>query len=297
MTPSRGTTVLFADVSGSTKLYETAGDKQAADAIGGCIEKLRQTTEEGAGRVVKTMGDSVMALFSNPNAAAIAATKMHLAVESLPALGETKIGVGIGFQSGTVIQRDNDVFGDTVNLASRIVEQARKGQVLTSEETASLLMPIIRNKTRRLYPIQVKGKADDVALYELVWRQSPDVTDVASTMSMLKTSQVRLRLRYQGKDVLRRRGGESIIIGRDQECELAIVDQKASRQHCTIERRHDKFVLKDHSTNGTYVTVEGEEEVVLQREEFTLRKHGWITFGQTRANATDTMEYFCEGTD
>src|SRR5258708_2411709 len=296
MTPTRGTTVLFADVTGSTRLYETAGDRQALDAIGRCIERLRQTTEEGAGRLVKTMGDSVMTLFSNPDAAAIAATKMHLAVESLPALGETRFAVRIGFQTGTVIQRDNDVFGDTVNLAFRIVEQARKGQILTSEETASLLMPILRSKTRRLYPIQVKGKADDVALYELVWRQSPDVTDLASTMSMMKTSQVRLRLSYQGRDVLRRRGGESIIVGRDQECQLVVADQKASRQHCTIERRHDKFVLQDHSTNGTYLTVEGEEEIVLQPEEFTLRNPAYIASAQPRAKTIDTMEYFCEGT-
>ena len=67
----------------------------------------------------------------------------------------------------------------------------------------------------------------------------------------------------------------------------------ASRQHCTIERRNDKFVLADQSTNGTFVTTDGGTEILLQREEFTLDKHGWIAFGQPRAGAEEVVEYFC----
>jgi len=61
-----------------------------------------------------------------------------------------------------------------------------------------------------------------------------------------------------------------------------------------IERRLDKFILTDHSANGTYVTIEGDREIVLRREEFTLRGHGWIAFGQPRATSTDVIEFFCE---
>jgi adenylate cyclase len=68
----------------------------------------------------------------------------------------------------------------------------------------------------------------------------------------------------------------------------------ASRSHGKIERRLDKFVLADHSANGTFVTVDGDQEVVLRREEFTLRGKGWITFGQSKATATDVLEYHCE---
>ena len=119
MPENRRTTVLFADVTGSTRLYETAGDRQAAEAIGACIDRLCRTTEECGGRVVKTMGDAVLALFSGPDMAASAAGQMHVAVESLPALGGMKFGLRIGFHSGTVVQRDADVFGDTVNQIGR----------------------------------------------------------------------------------------------------------------------------------------------------------------------------------
>jgi adenylate cyclase len=193
-----------------------------------------------------------------------------------------------------VIQRDNDVFGDTVNVAARLVAQATNGQVLTSDDTISQLSPIIQRSTRPLYPIRVKGKAERLSLCELVWRQSPDVTDLATTMSSLKSGTARLRLCYEGKEIMRRRGKESILIGRGDGCELVISDQKASRQHCTIERHQDRFVLADHSTNGTYVTVDGEKEITVHREDFSLRQHGRITFGQSLTDTTDILEYVCE---
>ena len=294
MEPSRQTTVLFADITGSTRLYETAGDSRAVEEIAVCMQMLRDAVEAHGGRVVKTMGDAIMALFSTPNAAAAAAARMQTDVESLPAVGSRKLGLRVGFQSGPVIQRENDVFGDTVNLAYRLHEQAVKGQVLTSDDTVSLLAPVIRSATRHLYPVPVKGKAEEVELFELLWEQNADITDVAQTVSLLRSPQARLRLVHRGQDIVRRRGSESLMLGRDQTCQLVIADHKASRQHCTIERRQDKFMLRDHSTNGTFVTVDGELEVVLQREEFQLRKNGWIALGQSRTDTREVVEFFCE---
>jgi adenylate cyclase len=290
----RHTTVLFADVTGSTRLYEQAGDAQAVDAIARCIDALRKAAEACGGRVVKTIGDEVMALFPTPDAAADAATRMHLAVETLPAVAGHKLAVRVGFHSGPVVQRNNDIFGDTVNLASRLVQQAVRGQVLTCDDTAVLLTPGLRNSMRRLYSITVKGKSGEVGLCELVWRRSPDVTDLSTTGSHLRRQKLKLRLKYGEREILRRRDNESLLIGRDAGCPLVIADPRASRQHCTIERSHDQFVLQDHSANGTYVTVEGEKEVLLQRENFLLRKHGWIAFGQSRTDTSDVVEYFCE---
>ena len=77
--------------------------------------------------------------------------------------------------------------------------------------------------------------------------------------------------------------------------ELHALSSKPALQRLTIQRRHANFVLADKSTNGTFVTVEGEEEVVLHREEITLRKSGWICFGQSRSAAgDDVMEFVCD---
>ncbi|MBI2754908.1 MAG: adenylate/guanylate cyclase domain-containing protein [Betaproteobacteria bacterium] len=292
MDPTRQTTVLFADVSGSTKLYESAGDATAMEAIELCLGRLRQVSESFGGRIVKTIGDEIMVLFPSPDSAAGASADMQHAIDELPTVANMKLGVRIGFQFGPVMQREDDVFGDTVNLAARLVGQAGKGQIITSNETMELLGPIYKAWTRRLYSIQVKGKTSEVELCEVLWRQGADTTALLTNRPGARAKLTVLRLKYRDQEIVRRRDQESITIGRDQTAGLAIADTMASRLHCTIERRQGKFVLADHSTNGTYVTAEGDAEILLQREEFTLGKHGWIACGQPRAATTEVIEYF-----
>ena len=293
MDHARQVTVLFADVSGSTKLYESEGDKAAMKAIAGCIDQLQRNVESSGGRVVKTMGDEVMAVFPTPDAAAFAASNMQYAIDALPLAGATKLGVRIGFHCGPVIQSDNDIFGETVNLAARLVEQAGRNQIIISHETSDRLGPVFRSFKRPLYAIHVKGKAEEVELCELIWRHADDVTMSVTSRTNAKAEPLVLRLKYRDREIIRRRNNDSITMGRDLNCSLVIASNRASRRHCTIERRQNKFVLADQSTNGTYVTAEGGTEILLQREEFRLGKHGWIALGQPRAEAEEVVEYFC----
>jgi len=286
-------TVLFADVSGSTKLYEAAGDVIALETINRIIAEMRRCTEAAGGRVVKTIGDEVMALFSTPEAAASAASQIQMQTDIMPGVAGMKLGVRIGFHSGPVIQKDNDVFGDTVNLAARLVAQATREQIITSAETAQELGEGYKERTRGLYAITVKGKAEDIGLCELIWRYDGATTVVLRPKSAAaKPKTVMIRLKYRGKELVRRRDNDSVTLGRDETSGLQIMEDKCSRHHCTIERRGDKFVLKDHSTNGTYVTIGEEDEVLLQRDEVALRKTGWISFGQTRIGTHESVEFY-----
>jgi len=292
----RHATVLFADVSGSTKLYEAAGDAVALETINGIIAEMRRATEQAGGRVVKTIGDEVMSLFPTPAAAATAASQIQMETDLLPIVGGMKLGVRIGFHSGPVIQRDNDVFGDTVNLAARLVAQATKEQIIISSGTADELGEGYKERMRGLYAITVKGKADDIGLIELMWRYDGATTVILKPKGAAapKPKTVMVRLKYRGKEIVRRRDNDSVTLGRDELSGLVIIEDKCSRHHCTIERRGDKFVLKDHSTNGTYVTIGEDDEVLLQRDEIALRKKGWISFGQTRIGAHESVEFFCD---
>lgn len=287
-------TVLFVDVSGSTRLYESAGDAVAHAAIDKCITIFKDKTAVVGGRVIKTIGDEVMSTFPDASSAAGAAIEMQNAIDELPPVANTKIGVRIGFHYGPVVERDNDVFGDSVNLAARLSGLASKGQIMTSRETVEMMSPLMRSSSRRLYSIEVKGKATPVDLYEILWQQTEDQTTLATNRSMVKQKLTTLRLKYLEQEILLEGGRTGISLGRDKGGDVVIIDRMASRQHGKIERRLDKFVLADHSANGTYVTVEGENEVVLRRAEFSLRGHGWISFGQPRATATETVEFYCE---
>ena len=286
--------VLFADVSGSTKLYELAGDAVAHAAIEKCVNLMREKTLAAKGRVIKTIGDEVMSCFSSADGAADAAIEMQLAIAQLPPVGNTQIGIRVGFNHGPVVEREGDVFGDAVNLAARLAGVATKGQIITARDTVMLMSPMLKAATRAITTIQVKGKAQEIQVYELIWQQSEDMTTLASHKSVYKPKNAKLRLVVQGNELVLSTERPSVALGRDQSADLVIRERMASRAHGKIERRLDKFILTDHSANGTFITIEGDKEIVLRREEFTLRGHGWIAFGQSRATATDVVEFFCE---
>jgi adenylate cyclase len=291
MESSRETTVLFAAVIGSGELYAKVGDDAAHEAMERCQFRLGQAAASCKGRLAKATAEKVMVLSATPDAAADAASAMHLAMDKLPATANVRLSIGIGFHYGPVIQKGDEVFGDTVNLASRLCEHAGSGQIILTEWTAKLLSPLYRVWLRNLESAPIKGRSDEVGLCELVWRADDDAT-FPRRRPEEQPVHVVLRLKYRGQRIERRRDREAITLGRGEDCGLVVHDEQASRQHCTIERRKDKFVIADISTNGTYVTIEGDKEILLQREEFVLRKRGWITLGQPRASAKEVVEFF-----
>ena len=268
--------VLFADLAGGERATE-------------CGQALQRAAQAAGGEVIKKLGDGLMATFANADAAAAAAAQMHASVAALFASGEAVPSLRIGFHAGPVIRRDGDVFGDTVNTAARLTQHAARGQILTSRATARLLSPALRNTTRALYSVEVKGKSDKVELWEVLWQQSADITDLSAHES---APAARLRIRHGGTDIDPPETG--IDVGRDPTCDIVVDEEHVSRRHCSIRQRHGKFVVQDHSANGTYVTVEGEREIALHREDYVLRGHGWISFGRPRAQARDVVEYFCD---
>ena len=285
--------VLFADVSGSTKLYESVGDSAAHAAIDLCVKLFRALTEQHGGRVVKTIGDEVMAIFPDAASAGKAAVDIQLGVNDMAPIEKVQLGVRIGLHHGPVVARDGDVFGDTVNLAARLTEMASKGQVITSLETVELFDPIQKMDCRRLYSIPVKGKEREVDICELMWTDSDDATTLVAHRATTDAGDS-LRLVYRGRVVILSPERRSIVIGRDATADLVVPDRMASRTHCEIEQRQDKFVLADRSANGTYLSIDGDREIVLRREETLLRGHGFITLGQSRSTATEFVEFFCE---
>jgi len=244
--------------------------------------------------VIKTIGDEVMAAFPTADAAADAAIEIQMGIAELPMVGKTKIGVRIGFNFGPIVEREGDVFGDAVNLAARLSHVAARDQIITARDTVMKMSPMLKANTRGITTIQVKGKAEEIQVFELMWQQSEDMTTLASHKSIYKPKNAKLRLLVQGAEVILSAERPSLALGRDASADMVVRERMASRAHGKIERRLDKFILTDHSANGTFITVEGDKEIVLRREEFTLRAHGWIAFGQTRATATDVIEFFCE---
>ena len=280
--PTSNLAVLFADVVGSTKLYDTFGDAAAKQMIDDCLAVLQGVVLQYGGRVIKTIGDEIMCVLPSADAACLAATDMHHKITALPVVSQVKRSVRIGFHFGPVIEENNDVFGDTVNVAARMAGLAKGGQIFTTGATVACMANMLQLSTRNIAALSVKGKGDDVAVSEVIWQGGEELTMTTSSLAFTSKA-VTLRLEHctQDRAWVVDSAHASVVLGRDVNCDISITDRNASRQHARIECRRDKFFLVDQSTNGTAVVIADEAEVLLRREEIMLRGSGRIGFGRS----------------
>jgi len=283
--------VLFADISGSTTLYETLGDALAKQIIDECLNGMRAATARHRGRVVKTIGDELMCVFPDADSVATAASEMQQHVFDLPVVSGVKRAIRVGFHVGPVIEAEGDVFGDTVNTAARMAGFAKGQQIYTTSAAVQMMSPVVRSQTRRIASLAVRGKGDEVEVCEVLWQAGDDLT-MATASIMEAAPEVVLELTHGDKRIVLDAENTKAVIGRDASCHIVLADRKASRVHARIERRRDKFVLVDQSTNGTYVNFDGEAEIGLRREEILLRGSGRIVFGHGIAESAEEFVAF-----
>ena len=278
----RHTAVLFAGLAGPADVEFADKERRLL------IDTLGQAVDLSGGRIVIRREGELMALFATSDAAATAAMRMHAYAETLQKQGG--FGVRIGFHSGPVKQRGDDIFGDTVNLALQLVDRAKTGQIVTSQSTAASLSPAVQERLRPLGHIEPKGESKRVMVGELAWRKSPD--DAApAIISAPPVQRGALRLQYRKEVIVRRREGDVITLGREGDCDLVMAGQAASRRHCTIERRNARFFLTDHSTNGTFIAPERQPETPVRTATVPLAGRGTIGIGQSCLVATDTVTF------
>jgi class 3 adenylate cyclase len=284
--------ILFADIAGSTKLYETLGDAEALAIVGRCLEIMKAVCDEHGGRIVKTIGDEVMAVFPLPANSAYAAISMQTQISALRTAKGSPLAIHAGFHFGPVIDDNVDVYGDAVNVAARLASLAKAGQTLVSAETVELLSPALRARTRDQDAHTVRGKQFDIRTFELIWQESEEELTTMSTRPAILP--VGLKLTHGPRELDLDQSSAPITLGRDAQNDVVIMDRKASRLHARIERRRDKFVIVDVSSNGTFCTMNGEPEIMLRREELILRGSGRLSFGHPFEDDTaEAVEYVC----
>lgn len=292
--PALPQAVLFADICGSTRLYEILGDARALGAINACLSLLQVIGLSFGGRAVKTIGDEIMVAFPSAEAAMQAAREMQLALTAQAPVDNTRMAIRIGFHFGPVLSRDGDMFGDTVNLAARLAEIARANQIISSAATVATLPPHMRGGTRYLDELPVRGKTADIGVYEIVWQDSSEMTIMPARSQSPRSERGGLRLRHRGQELLMGAGLAVVVLGRDTGADVVIQDRAASRIHAKIELRRNKFVFIDQSANGSFISIRGEKEILLRREELLLRGSGVICCGVARNATSEFVEFFCQ---
>jgi adenylate cyclase len=149
----------FLDITGYTRLTEERGDEAAADLAARLAHLVRRSAQEHGGTPVKWLGDGVMFYFPEPGDAVLAAVEM---VEVVGSHGLPPAHVGI--HAGPVVFQEGDYFGRTVNMAARIAEYARPGEVLVSQEVVDAADSGPMRFTE-IGPVELKGVPGTLRLY------------------------------------------------------------------------------------------------------------------------------------
>lgn len=286
---------LFADIAGSTGLYQRHGDRAALAAVDGCIAILKEVSGNFGGKVIKTVGDELMVTFGCADDAFAAACEMQWRSCELPLLGTDQIALRVGFHLGSALLQGGDVFGDSVNCAARLAGLAKSRQIVTSGTTVGSLREQFAALTRKVNRMRLRGSDSEEDICLVLWDDSENLTMIASGTIAAGERTSRMLLRYGDTELVLGTARRSATLGRDPTNDLAINSRRASRVHARIEWRGDKFFLIDQSTNGTHVVAEDGTETLLRMEEMILRGSGRLGFGAPAVvQGDDVLSYFTQ---
>lgn len=279
-------TVIFADLSGSSRLFQSLGNVAATGAVTAVTQAIAQVCEDHGGSVVKNLGDGVLALFSDPGEAIDAAVQVQRdharRLEGWPAA--RRMGLRIGVARGDIVVVDGDGFGEAVNLAARLCNLCSDGEVWAAQAALDRLAPPPGVDFRPLGAMRIRGFSGPTEVCQVDWRAVGLRGQLTEPTPLVTLPPVRSHGRLVLSWLDLHAGFDStrmpIHLGRQAEADFAVSDPRVSRLHARIRWEQDHFVLTDLSSYGTWVRFEGGAgELTLRRGECVLVGRGEIALG------------------
>ena len=270
-------TVLFADLAGSTRLYQAEGDIEAHQRVTDSLQRMKFVIENHSGKLLKTIGDAALASFAsadNAYRAAVDIQQEHIVLN---------LSVRIGFHYGEVIPDDGDVYGNAVNVAARVAAFAEANEIYTTEDTVNQLSNEHQSSTHFLDQIDFKGISQPMSVYRIHWASDGGETVIIAAVDNtdLHTTNQALQLLIGEKQNTVDTNNPMITFGRGSDNDIVIDSEMASRNHAKIEFARGRFVLHDSSTNGTYLLRADLSSHFIRRESIVLENFGIIGLGRS----------------
>lgn len=288
------TTVMFADICRSTYLFNRLGDKPAALLIGQVLQHTAAIIEAHEGTVLRTKGDDVLCIFSDPLKALQSAADVHKNIHQFSSGMADELFMKIGINSGSALLSQGDILGNTVNIAARLSSFAKAGQTIISTHTIAMLDDLPVGLIRPMGEISLRGKPGPVAIFELLdTSQQDEITQVGPAALQLAKSD-RLTIRFQSRQDRLNYLLVRYLLGRNPECDLVLDHPLVSRHHAEIRYQNNGFVLIDFSTNGTELIIDGRARS-LHHSQGALRGSGSIFLGRTVYNRKFEISFHASG--
>jgi class 3 adenylate cyclase len=288
-------TVLFADLRGSTSLYETLGNAEATSVVTHTVTAMARTVPLCDGQLIKTLGDGLMAVFDSSESGLKSAGQMHEELETLVSRGREHgasaglrgLRLQVALARGEVVEMAGDCFGDAVNVAARLLDHAGDNETLVTAGVLADLPANQRSRFRSLDWMHLRGRAEPVQVHVLGLRRHSDAAP-ATQFGPVEPSPDPEGIRLAWQDQVRVYAAEHlpVVLGRSPQATFRLDDSKVSRSHARIDWTGGTFQLTDMSYNGTYVRFGGSDELItLRRGSCTLHGFGVIGLGGAPADA------------
>ena len=279
--------VVFADLVGSTGIFERLGDETAGSFVTQLTTALAKIFEQHKGRVVKLLGDGLFVVFAEEAQALTAciAIQERLMLKPVRPGGIGRpVQMQMGIESGEVVEIQGDCYGDAVNSAARLADLAGADQILTTQRVRDALPREQQEMLRSLGPMYLRGKAEVTEVFSVEWQPERDADATVMGASMFgQLPEALLEISINGVTRHLEPKGETLTLGRSLTADLPVNDTRVSRLHATIEWRGGHYVLSDASSFGTWVYFGNQAEpVVLRRTECYLVGQGHIALGCDR---------------
>lgn len=281
-------TVMFTDLRGSTRLYERVGNLQAAALVTGSVAQMARLVGAAGGKVIKTLGDGLMAVFAEPLAAIDAADALHESI-SLPAASEAApepLRLQIALAHGPLVEQAGDCFGDAVNVAARLLGHAGDDETLVHSALREVLDPaFVAARLRPVGALQLRGRQEKVEVDRLLPRLGGEFDSTVAASSFQSFEPAAIRLTWEGVQQTFAAEVLPLILGRGPTAQCRIDDARISRAHARIDWNGSSFELVDLSTNGTWLRFGSGGWLGLRRGHCTLHGSGSIGLGSAPAAA------------
>jgi len=291
-------TVLFADLRGSTGLFETLGNAEAATVVTQSVALMGQVVVTCGGVVVKTLGDGLMAVFEEPQQGIDAADEMQESLERIVARRRSggrrpALKLQVALAHGEVVEVGGDCFGDAVNVAARLIDRAGDNEVLATQQVLDGLGQEHRGRFRSLSKLQLRGRQESVQVHRLEARRFGETAATMFEGSIPLTEVDSIRLVWLEADRVFEGPDLPAVLGRSSQATFCVDDTRVSRSHARVEWHGGTFQVSDLSYNGTFVRFAGSGEVVaLRRGSCTLHGAGVICLGASPADTTAPTVHF-----
>ncbi len=265
--------VLISDITGSTQLYENESNQSALEQVSIVLARMRQIIEAEGGKCVKSQGDDVLSFFDDSEAAFQAAWTMIN--ESWPA----GLSVHVGTFFGEILSHENDIYGSAVNTAARLSSLAKPGEILVGDQSYDDLSPTSKSKLLKIGEIQLRGKAAQTRVYSCSVTGLSEQTVIFSSATQVRsggTEYAELRLGDRSWQIGE---GESLTLGRSEECDIVLPLAWVSRKHAALSLRRWQLEFTDHSSSGSILKMADGSEVLLHRRSTLINGSGAIFLG------------------